>query len=478
MPILSARDIIKIAQCLDQANTLIATAREILSNSTQEPETAREPEPIEPEPVEEIEQEMTNELEPAGMTPENETEEIEPEPVQTKEVSCQELVKDTGFYASFDNWKTLYNALKFTMQAINKRSTLPITCNVCMVGRLDKVTFTTTDLEVGIELTIQSDSSACQGIITLASGPLCEMLKAIKPASIIIKSSSETSASVILDGEEQILPAIAGEEFPFPSINQNTWDKVFSLDSGELKELQTITAPAVLPFASTDRNARPELAGILTIVGESNIFLISTDGSRLAHAVQSASEIRKPGEYLIPTHTLKILQSAKSEVLDVFTEGERIYFQGDNFTIVSRLIQSRFPNWKVVIPKLEDVKYEFALSTESMSRALACLKPATKDNKRIECELFVDGITLKAGNADSGIISQHLLSKIQVATLPEDPIIFGINHAFLSDVIASAPCNGTIRMQYTGDMRPVLFKAPGDDTVDGYYSIVMPLRDR
>jgi DNA polymerase-3 subunit beta len=288
-------------------------------------------------------------------------------------------------------------ALSTAQKAVSSKTTLSILEGILFSAYDNKLLLRSTDLEIGVEVTIPAEVEA-PGEIVLNASIIGELIRKMSGSDIFFKSDEHHQIKIECLLSNFTLKGLPTDEFPsFPEVIE---DHVFTIDASVLKELIRGTLFSV----ATNENI-PVLTGVKIELCEDDINLIALDGYRLA---LRRGKIKKPVvedlSVIIPSKSLseinKVLTSFNGDVLVKFSKNQ-IFFEMDNTQFTSRLLEGDFINYKQIIPseKTTRVKVNRRLLLESSERA-ALLAREGKNNL-IKMDFNQDQLILTS-NADIG----------------------------------------------------------------------------
>ena len=159
-----------------------------------------------------------------------------------------------------------------------------------------------------------------------------------------------------------------------------------------------------------------------------------------------------------------MLENFEGEV-KISNDKSRIKFELNNSTLVSKLIDGKFPNYIQVIPKNNQKKLEVELKPflNSVDR-VASVSLDKKDG--VKFDLKKDNLNLSVNNTNSGDGKESLAVKF------DHELEISFNSRYLID-IASQLDGDRIEMFFNDTGSPVLIKDPGD--FDSIF-VVMPMK--
>lgn len=174
-------------------------------------------------------------------------------------------------------------------------------------------------------------------------------------------------------------------------------------------------------FAVTDDQKRFTINGILLLIENSELKMVSTDGHRLCYfrmttTAGSGSSLR----CLIPIKAVRELSriladeiraNQKSEVK--IRKGSQIEFEIGNKVMTAREITGAFPNWEMVIPKSFESFAE--INAKQFAAALNRVGVLADDaNRRIELVFYTDKVQLKAESPETGYSTEEVSCAFQM----------------------------------------------------------------
>ena len=177
--------------------------------------------------------------------------------------------------------KTTRDALLEPLQAVSgvveKRHTLPILSNVLIEKTGERLTFTTTDIEIQIRIVTTNGSEGEDASVTVSARKLQDILRAL-PDTEISLTLEDRRLSIKAGRSRFHLQTLPAEDYPL--ITPPSGDAVrFSVPQRTLRQQL-----ALVSYAMAQQDIRYYLNGLLLIADGQNLILVATDGHRLAYA--------------------------------------------------------------------------------------------------------------------------------------------------------------------------------------------------
>ena len=238
----------------------------------------------------------------------------------------------------------------------------------------------------------------------------------------------------------------------------------------------------VLPFVSLNET-RPELTGVEMSFDGGYIFFAATDSFRLG---ESRLGVRSDGRdgwggtksIIIPAvacHELIRLIGPEDKGVTLTVQEKQLFFTLPSTTLVSRLIDGRYPDYKQIIPR--SIATTAVVRTEDFLRAIKAAALFTQSsggevNIDISKEKGLLGITTQSQEAGESNAALH-------ATIQGEAQRVVLNPRYIIDGIAVMGCP-FIHISITAGTAPVLFRG-GDNEEHSHEDvlyIVMPIKSR
>ena len=269
--------------------------------------------------------------------------------------------------------------VQIVQRAVSSKNPLPILSGILVKASNGQLTFTATDLELGVECKVPITVIEDGGVV-LPAKYFSEIVRRLPDVVIDIDVNKENNSTLIKYGKSEFsLLGLSVEDFPMlPSIGSEATIKVKQdVFKNMIKQVSFAT--------STDDN-RPIFTGVLMEIENDNIKLIATDTHRLAFRSGKIgeSETVKEKSVIIPGKTLnelnRIMNSDNEDLIIAFGDNQ-VVFEMPGIKLISRLIEGQFPNYKQVIP--EGCKTKIKLKTKELLEATERASLLAKDGSNV-----------------------------------------------------------------------------------------------
>ena len=283
--------------------------------------------------------------------------------------------------------KDLEKALSKVKGAVASNNTMPILRGIYV----NHNTVLATDMELGIKTQYQAEVE--EKGATVFPNNVVEIVKQLPKGKVSIEVKNHT-AKIKCDNSEFELKCYNPDEFPqLPQVED---PKTLTLDNEKLKKAINKTK-----MAASNDETRPAMKGLHF----SDEFVTATNTYRLSnYKVNIGIE-----ELILPVETAKEIAKIDSEEVEIEYSDNYIKFKFDSETIISRLIEGKYPNWKQIMPS--DYKTKVTANKRELKDALKRAKIVASDNNVVKVK--ADEKLEVIANADEGQAHEVLDANIE-----------------------------------------------------------------
>ena len=340
----------------------------------------------------------------------------------------------------------------------NRSGTNPVLSGLFLELKKDKLVVIGSDLDLTIRIEIKVGCEE-EGRVVIPGALLADIIRVLENGQIsfVVRDEEIQINSGKSEFNLRTLPVDEFPKFEEPGGNEATLDTKSLANAFE----------QVVKAASMD-DARPILTGVLLAAEQEGLRLVATDSYRMAIRDIPGTEILSRDELvLIPSRALDVVKrilSEGNELTVVLGEKEAVFKIGDT-SIVTRLIEGEFPNYKGLIP--EKNKNKLIINREETLAALQRVKLLAREATPIRLSMTDKKIELLAIEQDIGqateiIEGTYSGEEITVAFNP-DYLIDGL------DVISTEE----VSLETTDALKPAILKGLNEET---FLYLLMPVR--
>ncbi len=214
------------------------------------------------------------------------------------------------------------------------------------------LTIKATDLETTLVATIELDTVKVEGIDEVAV-PAKMLLE-------ILKSFSDMPLAFSVDPDNYMIDIEAGEgKYRLAGQNPETYPVLKKDDNTTrivLPASVLVNAISKTSFATGNNEMRQQMSGIYCEINSESITFVGTDAHKLVRYRRMDINSNETGSFILPKKPIGIVKNIillNKEDVDIVVEynSTNVYFSFDNFYIVCRLIDGKYPNYEAAIPK-------------------------------------------------------------------------------------------------------------------------------
>jgi len=360
----------------------------------------------------------------------------------------------------------LKNSLDAVSRTIGENTNLPILKNVLVKSENGKINLVSTDLETAVVKTI-AGKIIDEGQITVPFNVFNSVINNIQSERIDIESK-EANILIKTDSYEAKIQGMNYDEFPIiPKIGLK--DEFIEIKGDILKD----SFNSVISAAQVSE-LRPEISGVMLDIDGETIKFVATDSFRLAEKTIYSSDFTNNFErgfkLIIP---LKPVQEIVRIINDkdtykIYSDESQIMVKSDEITIITRLIDGKFPEYTPIIPKNTTTNLE--ISRGELTGALRLVSSFSPKNNEVIFRIVPDQKLLEVYSADSLLGENKYLIP---AKITGEPLNISFNWRFILDGMKNMDTE-TINIGFQGDVKPSVIKCPKDNS---YIYIAMPIKD-
>lgn len=362
----------------------------------------------------------------------------------------------------------LASALTIIKNAVNSRNTMPILANVLIERDGNDLLLTGTNLD--LQLTARCGATFEDGFVpfTLPFALMASAIKAMPDGSVSISNATPGArfdAATLKSGRARIkIPILPASDFP--KLKPGAMTHTIGLGSASLRRcIEGVS------FAISSEETRIYLNGIFLHVTEDGLMFVATDGHRLARrlipAIDLDEDIEDLPHVIIPRDAVSALLNSlpDDENVTLKLSDERIELSGETVSMISKLVEGTFPDYKRTIPVDNDkiVRVGTKALTSALDRVLTVI---TEKGSGIVFD-FRDGtLTLTSKPGDHGEASDEL------STEGDAGFSVGFNGRYMQEILRALGTDD-VEIALSSSSNPAILRKPGEKIS---LSILMPMR--
>ncbi len=246
---------------------------------------------------------------------------------------------------------------------ISANTVLPVLEDFLFEIQDKKMSVLATDLETVMRVQMDVESKT-NGKVCIPAKILIESLKNIPEQPLTFNIDKNFSIEITSDNGKYKVMGENPDNFPKEPVAEETVE--FEISSSSF--LSGISKALI--SVSTD-DLRPAMTGVLVEMDTNEIRFVSTDAHRLMMYKRKDVTCPQQHSFIVPKKPLMLLKNVLPENEDTLTisyNDNHLFIQHGTTKLVCRLIDARFPDYRVVIPK--ENPFKMVVNTNDFQGAL------------------------------------------------------------------------------------------------------------
>lgn len=352
------------------------------------------------------------------------------------------------------------NALNNVERMTGKNLTLPVLGSILWIAKGNTLTFRSTNLSIGIEISIPAKIEK-EGTLAIRGDVLTSLFSVLTTDNNISFEQKENNLSVKTKTSRITLKTIPYEDFPtLPTVTG---------DSHTISCKSLYDGLKAVSYSAAVTEIKPEIGSVYIYPEGENLVFVATDSFRLAEKRIKIKQNLSFEGILLPfknvQEIIKVIENS-SDSIDITISKNQAVFKLPGIYITSRVVDGTFPDYKQIIPKnptttaiilkqdfLSALKVSNVLS-DNFNQITVSINPSKK-----EC-------ILESKNNDIGDNSTSIS-----AALTGIDVILNFNYKYILDSFQSINAD-SISLEFYGPNKPMILKGIGDNT---FLYVVMPM---
>ncbi len=356
----------------------------------------------------------------------------------------------------------LLAAITKTSWAVSSKSTLPVMEGL-FIDAGESLSLTGYDLSTGIKVTVPAEISE-PGKIVINARLFSDIIRLLPDEPITFATGENMFAVITCKNVRHEVICLSVNDYPdLPEIDE---EFSVSVTQSDLKKMISQTI-----FAISGDESKPIHTGSLFDVNDDTLTVVSVDGFRLSYRSSKIlnSEGGKSFSFVVPGSTLKEVEkfcSDSDEEITLSVGKKHIIFSISDATIISRILEGDFLNYKNAIPhggsfKTRVNRRDFISAIERASILI---------NERIKNPIRLN---FEENSIKLSCVTPIGRSKDECALLaPADILEIGFNNRYLLDALRACP-DEEVNLELNTHVAPIII-TPIDS--EEYLHLVLPVR--
>ncbi|MBQ8225126.1 MAG: DNA polymerase III subunit beta [Bacteroides sp.] len=322
----------------------------------------------------------------------------------------------------------LSSHLQAVSRVINSKNALPILDCFLFELKDGTLSVTVSDSETTMVTSVEVNESDVEGRFAITAKTLLDALKELPEQPLTFEVNTSTlEITVFYQNGKYSLMGQNADEFPQPPALGESAVRV-ELDAQVL--LNGINRAV---FATADDELRPVMNGIYFDITTEDITLVASDGHKLVRCKTLAAKGDERAAFILPkkpaTLMKNLLPKEQGTVTIAFDERNAV-FTLENYYMVCRLIEGRYPNYNSVIP--QNNPYKVTIDRQLLLGALRRVSVfSSQASSLIKLRMNENQIVVSAQDIDFSTSAEETLT----CQYSGNPMSIGFKSTFLIDIL-------------------------------------------
>jgi len=357
--------------------------------------------------------------------------------------------------------ETLLEELQLLQGIVEKRNTMPILANILINVSDSDIELTGTDLEVGLRTRVGANIKE-PGAITVNGKKLFEIVKSLPEGQEVRVENKDESIEIRAGESEFRILGLPKEDYP--QVPDPKFEKNIRL---ALKDLKAMIDRV---YYAITQEQRYYLNGALLSLKARQIELVSTDGHRLSYTKKTEDGLKPEREIsvIVAKKTLSELRKFDDEGVEFDMDDNNLFFRVGARTLISRIIESKFPNYQAVIPK--DNPGRLSIGRDELAGAVRRVSLLSSErSKGIKFTIEKNRVKLFSSNPEIG----EARDRLEVVYKGQD-LEVGFNSQYLLDFLTAIDSEKVV-FEIKDENSAVLLKPDPEEDLTNLY-VLMPMK--
>ena len=372
------------------------------------------------------------------------------------------------------NRQNFLSAIRIVEKSIKENKIKPILSCIYAKVKGNKIYFTGTNLDTTIKTSIDVNEVIREGEVAFYYSIIDEYLKEIKDEFIVLKVENGNILFIETEDSTTEYDVFSAEDYPntFENIILNENNFKFEMPS---QELVTIFEN-VLFSADTPDNIAMNCIRIESIL--KHLHFVSTNTYRLTFLKKNIDKDIPDFSVSVPADTIssiiKIIKGLDNEVIKIYKEDAHLYFQYKDTTIITKLIELRFPNYAEILSNISYDK-KLYINNEKLTNLLKRILIFSRSNSESKYSSTYEFKHSEENNNKMSISALNEIARINEeldVNFEGEDLKISLNSKYLLEFIQNIPKEKELVLEFMYSNSAVKVYEKDDDN---YIYILMPL---
>ena len=347
---------------------------------------------------------------------------------------------------------------------INANTVLPILEDFLFEIEDKKLNIVATDLETVMRVQMEVESKA-NGRVCIPAKILMDSLKNISDQPLTFNIDKNFAVEITSDNGKYKVMGENPDNFPKePTADDTT---AFTLPSSAI-----VTAINKTLFAVSNDDLRPAMTGVFFELNKDFIQFVATDAHRLVRYKRTDVKCPKTESFIVPKKPLSLLKNAlpdNDDELTISYNSNHLFVSHGTTQLICRLIDARFPDYKVVIPT--DNPYKLVVNKSEFQSGLRRVSVfSNKSTNQVALTISGSELQMAAQDVDFSFEGNERMN----CQYDGEDLQIAFNARFLIEMLNAAETSD-VKVELATATKAGIIKPTEADENEDLLMLVMPL---
>lgn len=347
---------------------------------------------------------------------------------------------------------------------INANTVLPILEDFLFEINKNRLTVVATDLETVMKIHMDIEAKD-NGRVCIPARILMDTLKNLPDQPLTFNIDKNYGIEITSDNGKYKVMGENPDNFPKEPVADETTS--FATTSSAL-----VTAIGKTLFAVSNDDLRPAMTGVYFELDKKGLTFVATDAHRLVRYKRTDVSCPKSENFIVPKKPLNLLKAAlpaNDDEIILSYNSNHLFVKHGSTELVCRLIDARFPDYKVVIPS--DNPYSMIVSRSDFQSALRRISVfSNKSTNQVVLSISGSELHLTAQDVDFSFEGNERMK----CQYDGDDMQIAFNAKFLIEMLGAIETE-EVRMELSTATKAGLLKPSEQNEGEDVLMLVMPL---
>ncbi|HNJ58663.1 MAG TPA: DNA polymerase III subunit beta, partial [Chitinophagaceae bacterium] len=307
--------------------------------------------------------------------------------------------------------------------------------------------------------------SKTNGKVCIPAKILMDSLKNIADQPLTFSIDKNFAVEITSDNGKYKVMGENPDNFPKEPVSDDATE--FTMTSSAL-----VTGINKSLFAVSTDDLRPAMTGVFFELKTDGVQFVATDAHRLVRYKRTDTKASKNDSFIVPKKPLTLLKGAlpnNDDELSISYNASHLFVVHGNIQMTCRLIDARFPDYKVVIPA--ENPYHLTVNKDDFQSALRRVSVfSNKSTNQVALSISSNELQMAAQDVDFSFEGNERMG----CSYNGEDMQIAFNAKFLIEMLSAADTN-EVRLELSTPSKAGLIKPSEQEDGEDLLMLVMPL---